>query len=227
MSQRSLWIWVCGAVMFMAACSGTSVPSATPGSEVTEGDGSAMRGTRSDGIRPVGGGAEPSPATIASGDGDEGESTCSTPVLTHQYTDLELIDFINPTIVTSSNWLKNRQYHKVVTDSDNNAPEVPIYAPADAVATGVTYYLGQMTSWSGERFELAQYDLRFDAGCGVTFGFDHVSRLEEPFASLAPTDPVRDTRDAEVPLRIEVAAGQLIRLVERNGARAYVGLRPL
>ncbi len=210
MSQRSLWIWVCGAVIFMTACGGTSVQSATPRPEVTEGGGSAMRGTRTEGTSSLGGGAEPSPAIDSERDSEAAPSSCSTPVFTEHYTDLELIDFINPTIVTSGNWLKNRQYHKVVTDSENNAPEVPVYAPSDAVATGVTYYLGQMTAWSGERFELGQYDLRFDAGCGVTFGFDHLSRLEEPFASLAPIEPVRDTRDAELRLRIDVEAGQLI-----------------
>ena len=44
------------------------------------------------------------------------------PRLTHFYTDLDQIDFINPTIVTSGNWLKNRHYHKVVTDANNKAP---------------------------------------------------------------------------------------------------------
>ena len=165
---------------------------------------------------PGGTAAEPPPAIVPSVTvGPEASElarcdTGATPIFTHHYTDLDQIEFINPTIVTSGNWLKNRHYHKVVTDADNNAPEVPLYAPANAVATGVTYYLGQMVSWAGEPFELAQYDVRFRASCGVTFGFDHISRLEEPFASLAPTDPVRDTRDAELALSIEVQAGQLI-----------------
>ena len=132
------------------------------------------------------------------------------PVFSHPYTDFDQIDFINPTIVTSSNWLKNRQYHKVITDADNNAPEVPLYAPAGAVATGVTHYLGQMSAWDGTLIELAQFELRFRVSCEVTFGFDHISRLVEPFASLAPAEPSRSTQDAELPLSIEVEAGQLI-----------------
>ena len=129
--------------------------------------------------------------------------------LTHLYTDLDQIAHVQPTIVTSGNWLKNRQYHAVVTDAAGNAPEVPIYAPADAMATGITHYLGLMHPWQGAPFELAQLEIRFQAACGLTFGFDHVSRFVEPFASLVP-EPVRDTRDAEVPIHVEVKAGDLI-----------------
>ncbi len=133
-----------------------------------------------------------------------------SPRLTHHYIDLELIDMINPTIVTSGNWLKNRQYHKVVTDANNDAPEVPLYAPADAVAISVTHYLGTMQPWDGEPFELSQFEVRFQLSCEVEFRFDHISSLAEPFASLAPAEGVRDTRDAEVPIRVEVKAGDLI-----------------
>ena len=195
--------------MLMAACGSTSVQSATSSPTVLEGDGSAVRGTS----------AEPSP-TSTTGPASDGASTappseagCTsnpTPVFTYHYTALDQVDFINPTIVTSGNWLKNRQYHKVVTDAQNNAPEVPLYAPADAVATGVTYYLGQMMSWEGEAFGLGQYEVRFQVSCEVTFGFDHISRLAEPFASLAPVEPSQTTRDAEVPVSVEVEAGQLI-----------------
>ena len=134
----------------------------------------------------------------------------SSPRLTHHYADLELIALINPTIVTSGNWLKNRQYHKVVTDANGDAPEVPLYAPADATAVGVTHYLGLMQPWDGEPFELSQFELRFRLSCEVEFRFDHISSLAEPFASLAPAEGVRDTRDAEVPIRVEVKAGDLI-----------------
>ena len=133
-----------------------------------------------------------------------------SPRLTHHYADLELIALINPTIVTSGNWLKNRQYHKVVTDANGDAPEVPLYAPADATAVGVTHYLGLMQPWDGEPFELSQFELRFRLSCEVEFRFDHISSLAEPFASLAPAEGVRDTRDAEVPIRVEVKAGDLI-----------------
>ena len=217
MSQRSLLIWVCGAAALLAACGSTSVRSATPSPATTDGGGSAPRGTPPAGV-PGGTGAEPSPAISATEPPSvatalpSGEACTSNaaPVFTHHYTDLDQIDFINPTIVTSGNWLKNRQYHKVVTDAQNNAPEVPVYAPVDAVATGVTYYLGRMVAWDGTSFDLAQYDLRFRVSCELTYGFDHVSRLAEPFASIAPLEPSRDTRDAELPLSVEVEAGQLI-----------------
>ncbi len=189
--------------LLLAACGSDAAQSATPTATAPDAEPTTS----------VGDTPEVAPTAAPSADGGASEATCTSdpaPVFTHHYTDLDQIDFINPTIVTSGNWLKNRQYHKVVTDADNEAPEVPIYAPIGAVATGITYYLGQMTSWSGESFELPQYDLRFQVSCEVSFGFDHLSRLAEPFASLAPSDPVRDTRNAEQPLTVEVEAGQLI-----------------
>ena len=129
---------------------------------------------------------------------------------THSYTDLDQIEFINPTIVTSGNWLKNRQYHKVFTDADNNAPLVPVYAPTDATAVGITRYLATMQPWDGEPFEIPQFEVRFEVSCEVAFWFDHLSELVEPFASLAAPDPVRDTRDAQLPIKIEVNGGDLI-----------------
>jgi len=189
--------------LLLVACGGASVQSATPAPVAPDARASAVAGG-------------PAEATIVSSSGGgerAGGAGCRTdpaPVFTHHYTDLDQIEFINPTIVTSGNWLKNRQYHKVVTDADNHAPEVPVYAPVDAVATGVTYYLGQMRAWDGSVIELGQYDLRFRVSCEVTFGFDHVSRLAPPFASLAPAEPSRGTQDAEVPLSVAVEAGQLL-----------------
>jgi hypothetical protein len=209
MSQRPLMLWMIGAAMLMAACGSTSVQSATSSPAALEGDGSTVRGTS----------AEPSPASSRVATPGDGASTpprgpssaagCTSnpaPVFPHHCTDLDQIDFINPTIVTSSNWL----HHKVVMDAQNNAPAVTLYPTADAVATGVTYYLGRMMSWEGEAFGLGQYEVRFQVSCEVTFGFDHISHLAEPFASLAPVEPSRTTRDAEVPVSVEVEAGQLI-----------------
>ncbi|MDA0353173.1 MAG: hypothetical protein O3A10_13305 [Chloroflexi bacterium] len=205
MRYRALWTLVCGAVaLAMSGCGGSSVEFATPSGTASEGASGVAVPTIAEAA--IGSTSDASPA----GGSGAGCTSDAAPVFTHHYTDLDGIEFINPTIVTSGNWLKNRQYHKVVTDADNHAAEVPIYAPADAVATGVTYYLSQMVSWAGDSFELAQYDIRFRVSCEVTFGFDHVSRLEEPFASLAPAAAVRDTRDAEVRLSVEVEAGQLI-----------------
>ncbi len=133
-----------------------------------------------------------------------------SPQFTHAYTDLDQIEFINPTIVTSGNWLKNRQYHKIVTDADNRAPLVPVYAPLDATAVGITHYIGTMQSWEGEILELSQFYIRFEVSCEVAFWFDHLSELVGPFAAVTPEDPVRDTRDAEVPIQIEVQGGDLV-----------------
>jgi hypothetical protein len=130
--------------------------------------------------------------------------------LTHFYTDLDQIEMINPTIVTSGNWLKNRQYHKIITDANNIAPEIPIYAPADAVAIELTHYVATMFPWDGPSYDASQFDVRFQATCDVFFWFDHITRLAEPFASLAPEEGVRDTRNAAVPIMVNVTAGDLI-----------------
>lgn len=152
------------------------------------------------------------PLGASRGEGADNNGCVSdpNPRFTHSYTDLDQIEFINPTIVASGNWLKNRQYHKVVTDADNHAPTVPVYAPTNATAVGITHYLGTMQPWEGDAFEIPQFDIRFEASCEVSFWFDHLSELAEPFASLAAPEPVRDTRDAQVPIRVDVNAGDLI-----------------
>ena len=137
-------------------------------------------------------------------------SSDANPLFTHSYTDLDELEFISPTIVVSGNWLKNRQYHKVVTDADNQAPLVPVYAPTDATAVGITHYLGTMQPWEGDPFQIPQFDVRFEVSCEVAFWFDHLSVLVEPFAALAAPDPVLDTRDAQVAIRVDVNAGDLI-----------------
>ena len=137
-------------------------------------------------------------------------SSDPNPLFTHSYTDLDELEFISPTIVVSGNWLKNRQYHKVVTDADNQAPLVPVYASTDATAVGITHYLGTMQPWEGDPFQIPQFDVRFEVSCEVAFWFDHLSVLVEPFAALAAPDPVLDTRDAQVAIRVDVNAGDLI-----------------
>lgn len=132
------------------------------------------------------------------------------PTFANHYTDLDQIEFISPTINTSGNWLKNRQYHKVVTDADNNAPLVPIYAPMDALATELTHYAAMMQPWVGEPFLLSQFEVRFQATCEVRYWFDHMSKLAEPFASLAPAEGSDTTQDAAVAISVQVKAGDLI-----------------
>ena len=130
--------------------------------------------------------------------------------LTYFYTDLDQIEMINPTIVTSGNWLKNRQYHKILTDTNNAASQVPLYAPADAVAIELTHYVATMRPWNRPPYDASQFDVRFQVSCDVFFWFDHITKLAEPFASLSPDEGVRDTRNAAVSIRVEVAAGDLI-----------------
>jgi hypothetical protein len=123
---------------------------------------------------------------------------------------MDLIMNINPTIVTSGNWLKNRQYHAIIRDANNVAPEMPLYAPADSVAIGITHYVATMQPWSSPPYDTSQFDIRFQASCDVAFWFDHISSLAEPFASLAAKVGSRDTKDASVPINVEVKAGDLI-----------------
>ena len=129
---------------------------------------------------------------------------------THFYTDMSQIKMINPTIVTSGNWLKNRQYHTMPADENNIAEPVPVYAPTDAVAIEITHYHATMHPRVGEPYVDSQFDVRFQASCDVKFWFDHISDLAEPFASLAAQEGSTDTRDAAVYVNIEVKAGDLI-----------------
>jgi hypothetical protein len=130
---------------------------------------------------------------------------------------------INPTIATSGNWLKNRQYHTMYTDANNVAEPTPVYAPADAVATEITHYLARMQPFSGEPYVASQFDVRFQASRDVRFWFDHISTLAEPFASLAAEEGSNDTRGAAVHVNVEVKAGDLIGLDHRDGSCAHVG----
>ena len=143
---------------------------------------------------------------------------------THFYTDMEQLKMINPTIVTSGNWLKNRQYHTMYTDANNIAEPAPIYAPADAVATEITHYLARMQPFSGEPYIASQFDVRFQASCEVRFWFDHISTLAEPFASLAAEEGSNDTRGAAVQVNVDIKAGGPDRLDHRDGPCAQVGL---
>jgi len=123
---------------------------------------------------------------------------------------MEQLKMINPTIVTSGNWLKNRQYHTMYTDANNIAEPTPVYAPSDAVATEITHYFARMQPWVGDPYIASQFDVRFQASCDVRFWFDHLSTLAEPFASLAAEEGSNDTRGAAVYVSVEIKAGDLI-----------------
>lgn len=125
-------------------------------------------------------------------------------------TDLSMIDFLQPTAVISGNWMKNRSYLTVGRDAYGQVYDAPVYAPADSRLIGITYYLGLMQNEQGELVEVPQYDLRFQVSCEVTYGFDHLETLSDNVAALAPSTPVRDTRDAMVNVSLELKAGDLI-----------------
>jgi hypothetical protein len=133
-----------------------------------------------------------------------------SPRLTHHITDLTRIEFIAPTIVASGNWLKNRSYLVIAQDSTDQPVEIPVYAPVDSKLTGLTYYAQPMADRQGGWRDVPQYDLRFQVSCEVSYGFDHLERLAEPLASLAPLAPASDTRNAQKPVDLELRGGQLI-----------------
>jgi hypothetical protein len=143
------------------------------------------------------------------------ESGCTSdpaPSLTHVITDLTKIDFIVPMIVPSGNWLKNRSYFRIKDDPD--APgqgfQVPVYAPVDAVLTGITRYVESVTNLDGVLVEQDQFDLEFRVSCEISFGFDHVARLVGEPELVQPLVAVRDTRDAQKSVSVAVSAGDLI-----------------
>jgi hypothetical protein len=135
------------------------------------------------------------------------------PKLTAVITDLAMIDFIMPMVVPSSNWLKNRSYFRI-KDDPSAVPgvgyEVPVYAPADAVLTGITRYAESIIDQQGVLVEQDQFDLEFRVSCEVSYGFDHVARLVGKADDVAPTVSVRDTRGAQKRVSVAYAAGDLI-----------------
>ena len=143
-------------------------------------------------------------------DGPSGCVSDPNPRLTALITDLSKIDFIDPTPVLSGNWLKNRSYLAIGRDTGGQAYDVPIYAPADSTLVGVTYYLQPMQDAQGAWVDVPQYDLQFQVSCEVTYGFDHVERLADDLAALAPAEPARSTRDAQIRVELELKAGDLI-----------------
>ena len=133
-----------------------------------------------------------------------------SPVFPAPFTDLDAIDRMLPPAVISGERFKNRSYVWIKTDGDGNAPEVPVFAPADAVVTGITYFLQPMNRRDGSVAMVEQYILRLEVSCEVQIRFDHMDRLSPPLAAVAPATPAADTRNAEVRVRVPVAAGDLL-----------------
>ncbi|MCI0791526.1 MAG: hypothetical protein J4O02_07130, partial [Chloroflexi bacterium] len=133
-----------------------------------------------------------------------------SPVLTSHITDLSKVSAIQPPSVISGNWYKNRSYLNIASDRYGNVSSVPVYAPADAAMTGITYYLQPMSDAHGNWSDVPQYDVRLRISCEVTYGFDHLTELAPGISEEAPAQPASETRDAEKPVSIEVKAGDLI-----------------
>ncbi|MDA1132765.1 MAG: hypothetical protein O2905_06035 [Proteobacteria bacterium] len=132
------------------------------------------------------------------------------PMFSAPFTDLDAIKQILPPAVISGERFKNRSYVWIRTDADGDAPEVPVFAPTDAVVTGITYFLQPMNRRDGSVAMVDQYILRLEVSCEVQIRFDHMDRLSPPLAAVAPAVPVEDTRNAEVQVRVPVAAGDLL-----------------
>ncbi len=98
----------------------------------------------------------------------------------------------------------------ITKDENQQTYEIPVYAPSDATLIGITYYLQPMQDQQGNWVDIPQYDVRFQASCEVTYGFDHLWRLPDALAALAQQQPATSTRDAEVSTRLPVKAGDLI-----------------
>lgn len=133
-----------------------------------------------------------------------------SPVLTSHITDLSTIRSIQPPSVISGNWYKNRSYLNIDAEHGGQADSVPVYAPADAEITGITYYLQPMSDINGKPVDVPQYELRLSISCEVTYGFDHLTELTPSLLDDAPAEPSTSTRDAEKKVSISVKAGGLL-----------------
>ena len=80
--------------------------------------------------------------------------------------------------------------------------EVPVYVPVDSELTHITYARDKPE-------DPGDYILSFRVSCEVTYAFDHVARLAEDIAPLAPTTPANTTRSG-VDTSVQLRAGSLV-----------------
>lgn len=121
----------------------------------------------------------------------------SNPVFTHAFTDLSMIDALNP-IGGIGGGSPGRSYIGV-----KEGMEAPVYAPVDAVLKTVIY----VDRGAGR----GEYGLFFEASCEVEILFDHIDRLSEKLGTYAPAIPSSSTKtDDGTHPRVRIRAGELL-----------------
>lgn len=141
----------------------------------------------------------------------QGCTSDPSPLLTAPITDLSKIEVILPPFVISGDRFKSRSYVSIGRDANGEFYEVPVYAPIDSKLMSITYYVEPMQNEQGEWLDVEQYSLDFQVSCEVSYGFDHLWRLAEDVAALAPTEPARSTRgDFRLATPLSMQAGELI-----------------
>jgi hypothetical protein len=102
----------------------------------------------------------------------------------HHAVDLDAISGISPNMVVSGNWLKPNNYVFLSQDTS-------LFTPADATSVGLLTWQMTYSDDSGAPQTKVQYSVQLQLSCSVSFRFEHVEELAEPFASL--TTPVEET----------------------------------
>ena len=102
----------------------------------------------------------------------------------HHAVDLDAISGISPTMVVSGNWLKPNNYVFLSQDTS-------LFAPAASTSVGLLTWQMTYSDDSGAPQIKVQYSVQLQLSCSVSFRFEHVEELAEPFASL--TTPLEET----------------------------------
>ena len=95
-------------------------------------------------------------------------------------------------------------------DQNNQPHEVPVYAPVDSKLTMVTFYIEPTHNEQGVLVDVEQYSLSFEVSCEVSYEYDHILRLAENIAAVAPSVPAESTRNTGLRQSLSVKAGDLI-----------------
>lgn len=82
--------------------------------------------------------------------------------------------------------------------------EAAIYAPTDLVLENIIYARRGGPGTPGE------YGLYFRLGCNITILFDHLDRLSDRLASLAPKQPADSSRTENEALNLNIKKGELL-----------------
>ena len=102
----------------------------------------------------------------------------------HHAVDLDAISGISPNMVVSGNWLKPNNYVFLSQDTS-------LFAPAASTSVGLLTWQMTYSDDSGAPQTKVQYSVQLQLSCSVSFRFEHVEELAEPFASL--TTPLEET----------------------------------